>query len=357
MDANANIAWTPGYLVSGRFRLESLLGQGGFAQVWKATDISLSRPVAIKVLHPTVDPLDQDRFVKEAKLLARLNAPSIVAVHDAGVDSARAYLIMEFVHGTTLSSLIQNALPPLGLGIDLAIQIARGVHYLHQNSIIHRDIKPGNILIYRTETSSSTGSAWTVKVTDFGLARIIEGDLRSQSVTGAGLLAGTLPYMAPELITDAKIGPSIDIYALGVTFFEMFTGSLPFPEIAIASIIRRRDQEPPDPLSRSPELPTDLASFVRRMLSPKPGDRPGSAAEVAAFFQSISSAHPPSKWTPPEEQIREARTKTPVSFLEAASAPAGFFTEAPFQKSLFFENESVRFKIKPHEIEAQYPDL
>jgi serine/threonine protein kinase len=333
-------AWMNGYVLLNRYRLEQIMGQGGFAQVWRATDVALSRLVAVKVLHPSMTSDNQSRFIREAQLLARMTHPSIVAIHDVGVDANRTFIVMEYINGLPLSSLIRGGDVPMGQALHIASQVAEGLVYLHAQHIVHRDVKPSNILV--------VSETWTAKLSDFGLALILRNDLRDRTVSGPGPFAGTLPYIAPEFIVEAgERGSSLsDIYSFGATLFQLFTGRLPFEDMGIKGLVNRATDVPPQPKRINPDIPDELNTLIQRMMAPKPSNRPSSAREIVEILHSLVTRFPLSSWMPsiPEAKDELGSRATQVSFLEKAYVPAGFFSKADLSQSMFFGNDSERYK-------------
>ena len=271
-------------VLGGRYRLVSLVATGGMGQVWRATDGLLDRTVAVKVLKAEYasDPGFLDRFRSEARNSARLSHPNIAAVHDygeaggSGSGSAfSAYLVMELVPGEPLSDLIarEGALDPRRAGA-LTAATARGLAAAHRAGLVHRDVKPGNLMV------TPDGS---VKITDFGISRAAA----QTPLTATGQVMGTAAYFSPEqAVGRREIGPEADLYALGVVLHEMLTGIRPFHgESQVAIAMAQVNQEPP---SLPPEVGAGSAALVRALLVKEPEHRPHDAAAVAAAADALA---------------------------------------------------------------------
>ncbi len=261
--------------LTSRYRLESLIAAGGMGEVWRADDQILDRHVAVKLLRPEYghDPVILARFRAEARYEGQLSHPGIAQVYDyAEADPASpAYLVMELVDGPSLAALLAaGPLPPLRTA-DVLAQAAQALHAAHVSGVVHRDIKPGNLLI------AADGQ---VKVTDFGIAV----SPQAASLTNTGALLGTMAYLAPERASGQSATPASDLYALGVVGYECLTGQPPFQGEPLQVALAHRDQpfpELPDWCLGSP-VAVALARLILDMTAKDPALRPGSAAEVAA---------------------------------------------------------------------------
>ena len=208
-----------GMLLSDRYRLDAQVGSGGMSTVYRAFDQTLERHVAIKLLHREIadDPAQLERFRREARAVAQLSHPHIVTVIDAGEDEGRPYIVFEYVDGETLKERIKREGPlPVDEALAYAIEIARALGYAHQRHIVHRDVKPQNVLI------DEEGSA---KVTDFGIARTVD----EEGLTADGRVLGTTDYVSPEQAMGHEVTGQSDLYSLGIVLFEMLTGRRPVP--------------------------------------------------------------------------------------------------------------------------------
>lgn len=262
-------------LLDNRYEIEQKLGEGGMATVYLGRDRRLNRRVAIKILHSHYAS-DQDflrRFEHEAQAAALLNHANVVNVYDVGQDGAIPYIVMEYIEGTNLKTLINQSAPlPVERAVTIASEVARGLAAAHKMGLIHRDIKPQNIMI-------ETGGQ--VHITDFGIAK---SDL-STTLTQTGITFGTADYISPEQARGARATPQSDIYSLGVTLFEMLTGRLPFTgENAVAVATQHVSAPPPSARQFNPQVPPQLDTLVLRAMAKEPSQRPASAAEFAQLL-------------------------------------------------------------------------
>ncbi len=269
----------------GRYRLLQRIGAGGMGEVWKAHDANLDRVVAIKLVQGKAgDPTTHARFQREAHALSRLSHPGVATIFDFDVQDGVDYLVMEFVPGGTLEARIEQG--PLALEdlLRLGAAIADALHEAHQHGILHRDLKPGNVVL------SEGGSP---KILDFGIARLMGGEAAAPPLTATGLILGSLPYMAPEQVSGEADDARTDIYALGVMLFEMATGRRPFlkgrREALMFEILS--NAAPPVRTLR-PEAPDALDQLVAACLNKDPERRPASAAVVGAALRAIASGAP-----------------------------------------------------------------
>src|SRR5215208_5315186 len=224
-----------GDVIAGRYELVELIGRGGMSSVWKAHDRLLDRIVAIKVLHEhyTQDEEYVERFRREARSVAQVSHPNIVTVIDRGEDAGRQYIVFEYVAGENLKQLIEREGPlPVRDALLLAIQMARALGFAHDRGLVHRDVKPQNVLL------NDEGQA---KMTDFGIARSVDVD----GVTITGTVLGTSEYIAPEQARGQRVDANTDVYSLGVVLYELLTGSVPFQGESFVTVALRHVNEPP----------------------------------------------------------------------------------------------------------------
>ncbi|MHB8645327.1 MAG: protein kinase domain-containing protein [Thermomicrobiales bacterium] len=276
----------------GNYRVEALLGTGGMATVFRGTHMLLNRPVAIKVPHPqfTAEPGFNERFAHEAKAVAGLDHPNIVSIFDFGKrDDGLHYLVMELISAGSIRRLLQQwgSNPDqrsLAIGIDLMCQATSALNYAHHRGIIHRDIKPDNMLLRAQEPGSGNDRSETLNLTDFGLARLAQDAFS----TASGQLLGTPTYMSPEQFQGADPDERSDIYSLGVVLYEVATGYLPF-EIKTLSdaAYKHTSVEPPLPLMVRPDLPPQLGNIILRCLDKRPQNRFASAGELLTALQTV----------------------------------------------------------------------
>jgi serine/threonine-protein kinase len=261
----------PGDLLGNRYRLDDRIAAGGMGEVWRATDTSLGRGVAVKTMHAgrSADPGFETRFRHEARAMAVLHHPGVADVYDFGQtgDGAEAYIVMELVDGAALSQVLaERGRLTAAETMSIVMQAGRALNAAHQAGIVHRDVKPGNLIIQPDGT---------VKLVDFGVARSAE----SAELTGAREVIGTALYIAPEQVSKHTTGPPADVYALGAVAYHCLSGHPPFEgESAIAVAIKHLPDEPP-PLP--PELPPAVRALVTRAMAKNPEDRFPSAAAMA----------------------------------------------------------------------------
>jgi eukaryotic-like serine/threonine-protein kinase len=258
-------------VLSGRYRLESKLGSGGMSTVYLATDQVLDRPVAVKLLHREIsEEADQlERFRREARAAARLSHPNLVGVIDAGEDDGRPYIVFEYIEGRTLKRRLQEeGRLPVDEAVAYAIEIGRGLTAAHARKLVHRDVKPQNVLI------DPDGRA---KVTDFGIARSLE----QAGMTATGRVLGTTDYVSPEQAMGEDVDERSDVYSLGVVLYEMLTGDVPFRAETQVGVAMKHVNEPmPDVQAKRPEVSAAVASVVDRATTKDPRDRYGTVAEM-----------------------------------------------------------------------------
>ncbi|MCD4753798.1 MAG: protein kinase [Anaerolineaceae bacterium] len=278
--------------VLNRYRLDKLLGEGGMGAVFKARDLTLERDVAVKVMHSHYARQSnfQDRFLQEARTAARLNHSGIVKVYDFGQEEGMLYIVMEFIPGRDLSHLIkelrqQGKWPLLQESVEIIRQVALALDYAHKNAVLHRDIKPGNIMLKPTP---SNNLPYTPIVTDLGLAKLAEGGIATQT----GMSMGTPAYMSPEQALGEKVDGRSDVYSLGILLYELCVGRLPFNARSLTEAIRFHCKTPPPPpRSLRPDLPPQLEMTILKAIAKKPESRFSSAERFAqALKKSFSSA-------------------------------------------------------------------
>ncbi|MGA1070595.1 MAG: Stk1 family PASTA domain-containing Ser/Thr kinase [Ilumatobacteraceae bacterium] len=261
-------------IVNDRYEIGKRIGRGGMAEIFQARDILLDRPVAMKVLFPefATDPAFVERFRREAQAAANLNHPNIVAVYDWGKVNNTYYIAMEYVNGRTLADILKQSgtLTPMQV-CDVMSEVASALISAHQNGVIHRDIKPGNILV------STTGQ---VKVADFGIARALGAGVE-QGLTQTGAVMGTATYFSPEQAQGASTDQRSDIYSLGVVMYEMLSGVPPFTGENAVAIAYKQVHERAMPLDqRLTSTPPEVAAIVAKCMEKSPDDRYSSAEEV-----------------------------------------------------------------------------
>jgi eukaryotic-like serine/threonine-protein kinase len=263
-----------------RYELGPVLGQGGMAKVHQGLDRQLGRQVAIKVLAP---PFDRDRefverFQREARAAAGLSHPNIVAVFDSGSDDGTHYIVTELVEGETLADRLRRDGPmPQAEAVAVAVDIARALAAAHERGLIHRDIKPGNVMLLPDAR---------VKVVDFGIARAAGSD----TLTNTGVVLGSTAYLSPEQASGQPVDERADLYALGCVLYEMLTGRVPFSaDTPIATMYRHVNEDPPPPSTFAP-IPSELEDIVMRALEKEPKRRFASASELEAALLTVPLA-------------------------------------------------------------------
>ncbi len=274
-------------LFDGRYRILRRLGSGGMANVYLAEDEALGRRVAIKILNERYANDDNfiERFNREAKSAASLSHPNIVSIYDRGQAEGTYYIAMEVIEGRSLKELIMTRGPlPVSRAIAYTKQILSALRFAHRTGIIHRDIKPHNILI---------GAEERLKVTDFGIARA-----GASQMTEAGSIMGTAQYLSPEQARGAPVTAASDLYSVGVVLYEMLTGQTPFDgESAIEIAMKHLSETPKPPSQIRRGLPPELDQVVLRALAKNPEDRYQSADELAADLDRIEAGLPVSSET------------------------------------------------------------
>ena len=295
-----------GELIADRYELEQLVGEGGMSSVYRAHDTVLERRVAIKVLHEhySSDPEYVERFRREARAIARLAHPNVVTVIDRGEWDGRQFIVFEHVAGDNLKAEIERAGPlPVRRAVVLSIQIARALAYAHELEIVHRDVKPHNVLL-------DPGGA--AKVTDFGIARTLDVE---EALTQTGTVLGTGQYLSPEQANGDRGDERSDQYSLGVVIFELLTGEVPYTGGSLMAIAMRHVNDPvPSVRERRPEVPARLDSVVACAMAKSPEDRfPSMQAMVTALEACLAEL-------PDTERVRDLQEDTGV--MAPPSPPA-----------------------------------
>jgi serine/threonine protein kinase len=259
----------------GSFRLEEVLGSGGMALVYRAVDERTGAPAAVKLLADNLaaDDAYRRRFQREARLAARLQHPNVVRVLDAGEYDGRPWLALEYVEGETLADLLarRKRLPPAEV-IALGRQLAAGLQHAHDAGLVHRDVKPANVLVRADGTAT---------IVDFGIARARDGT----ELTEHGSIVGTASYLAPELLSGGPVTAAADLYSLGAVLFEATAGRPLRPAASLAQLVAGAGPPPAPRLhDAAPAVPAELDEAVARCLEPEPADRPASASQVAQLL-------------------------------------------------------------------------
>ena len=265
-----------GELIAGRYELEKLVGSGGMSNVFRAHDRLLERTVALKILHEqfTRDDDYVERFRREARAVAGLAHPNIVTVIDRGEQDGRQFIVFEYVDGQNLKDLMRNGPLEVRDAIGLTLQVARALSFAHDRGLVHRDVKPQNVLL------NEDGQA---KVTDFGIARSLD----VQGVTQTGTVLGTSDYIAPEQARGQKVDPKTDIYSLGAVLYELLVGEVPFSGDNFVAVAMRHVNEPvPSVLAARADCPPRLDFAIQRAMAKDPDDRFASMHELIAELEA-----------------------------------------------------------------------
>jgi serine/threonine-protein kinase len=272
--------------IAGRYRIEGRLGVGGMSTVHLALDSRLERHVAIKLLaeHLADDPTFISRFRREALAAARLVHPNIVQVFDFGFDAGhhQHFIVMEHVPGNSCAELLRDrGHLDLEEALGIVTQACRGLEYAHRNGVVHRDVKPGNLLVSDNDV---------VKLADFGIARAVD----QSSITQVGSVLGTAAYLSPEQARGEEAGPRADLYSLGVVTYQLISGRLPYEANSLSELALKQQRESPTPLDQlNPEVPHALAQAVAMSVAIDQRARPADALELAAALQDGARGIPP----------------------------------------------------------------
>ncbi|MEU6319482.1 protein kinase [Streptomyces sp. NPDC047009] len=290
-------------VVGGRYRLDAKIGTGGVADVYEGMDLRLMRPVAVKVFRSGADQEMEERCADEAVLLARMQHPGLVTVYDAGRHKDLGYLVMELVKGPTLSRRISSGLLTPGHVAELGAALAGALAHVHAAGIVHRDVKPSNVLL---------DDAGNPHLADFGISRMMNATRH----TASGALIGTAAYLAPEQVLGKGIGPAADIYALGLVLLECLKGELEYDGTPLEAAIARLHRRPDIPCS----VPPDLAHLLSAMTALDPEARP-TAGECAEALSALSHGPVP---VPSAEHLSDAATTQAAGIRsgEGAGGPA-----------------------------------
>ncbi|MEU1403252.1 serine/threonine-protein kinase [Streptomyces sp. NPDC005728] len=305
-----------GLLLADRYHLDEVLGRGAMGEVWRATDRTLGRAVAVKLLR-TEEAADVERFRLEARTAGRLNHPHVVGVYDFGSHDGRLYLVMELIDGWTLAQerSLRGTLPTREAAL-VAAQMAAGLSTAHGQGVVHRDIKPANVMLTTDRTA---------KITDFGIARF--ADDAAGTLTATGKIVGTADYLAPERALGRPAQPSSDVYSLGCVLYELLTGRPPFRGATSLSVVQQHvDAAPVPPTLLRTGIPGPLADYVLGLLAKDPAHRP-TAEQAATWlagnrYEEQPPATPPS---PPRRTTdrRAAPSRTQTRAGRATKAALG----------------------------------
>ncbi len=303
----------PAPTVAGRYRLDGQLARGGFAEVWRATDLVLERPVALKLLRAGSDEESRERFRAEARHAGALQHPGIAAVHDFGesADGVSAWIVMELVEGEPLSAVLaRDGALDVDRTLDVVAQAADALQAAHALGVVHRDVKPGNLLVR---------ADGVVKVTDFGIARLATGEQT------AGVVIGTAAYLSPEQAAGRPVSPASDVYALGVVAFECLAGRRPFLGATAHAVADQHLHRDPPELPAS--VPVGVRALVEACLQKDPTDRPADAGTVATRARALRAQNRPAQATrlPVRPRVRALRLALPLLLVVLLAVAARAF--------------------------------
>ena len=310
-----------GKTLAGRYRVDAEIGRGGMADVYRGVDVVLDREVAIKVLTERDDG-ERDRFLREARSMARLNHRNVVAVYDAGRDDGWSFIIMELVEGRTLGSVPAHELT-VHTAIRHYVEMLEALSYAHENDVVHRDVKPANVMVL------SNGA---VKVMDFGLARRTS-DMSSAS--SAGEIVGTIAYLPPERFLGKTADARSDLYSVGIMLYETFTGTLPFKSDSddlVAVIFGHVNEPPAPPRTVNRAVPAEIERVILKLIEKEPDRRYQSAQEVIGELRALLGEGPAA---PPDPALQQ-----PPSAAAAARSKAGKTDEAEQERRSTIEADA-----------------
>lgn len=281
-----------GKIFAGKYKIESLLGEGGMARVYKATHQDIEKPVVIKLMHPHLSPREKEtslkRFELEIKVSAKLNHPNLVSIYDGGVLNSRPYLVMEYIQGQSLRQYVTKyGALPIDQAITIVSQMCAGLHEAHEQGIIHRDLKPENVML----REQAERPDW-VKIVDFGIAHLKAG---GSKLTATGVAIGTVDYMSPEYLSDRPIDGRADVYAVGVILFELLTGKCPFESESCEAVMAKHLWTTPMPPSSQRKDMTPgcaLDQIVEKALAKEPENRFQTAADMQRELENARKHKP-----------------------------------------------------------------
>lgn len=339
-------------ILNDRYQLEERHGSGGMAMVYRAHDLMLERTVAIKLLRAdfSSDPDFRERFRQEAKAAANLSHPNIVTVHDFGLDSGRLFIVMEYVPGTDLKSIIQqNGRFSVEEAVELIVQACAGIGYAHRAGLVHCDIKPQNMLVTPDKR---------LKVVDFGIARALASIAPDEK---SDVVWGSPQYFSPEQASGGAPSPASDVYALGIVMYEMLTGQLPFSASSPEELARlHREMPPPSPSRLNPNVPYQLEQILLKVLSKEPSARYRTADQLGrvlvTFSQASSVIDPvptpafPQPTLPDLNQISSTQAAT-EPWINVSDEPSPPFQPPAIRRSEFEFGKSKEMRTSPLDID------
>ena len=296
-------------VIADRYELKETVGAGGMSTVYCAFDTLLERNVALKILHAQYGEDEEyvERFRREARAVAQLSHPNIVTVIDRGEEAGKQFIVFELVDGENLKELVERGGPlPVRRVLELGLEIGRALAFAHAQGLIHRDVKPQNVLL------NGDGRA---KVTDFGIVRSL--DAVGQTETGTVL--GTSHYIAPEQARGERVDAQTDVYSFGVVLYELLAGDVPYPGDNFLSVAMKHVNDTiPSVLDTRPDTPLRLATLIERSLAKQPAERPASMDEVVAELEAVQVELDAKEWRRGDDDHAQARARREAATRAAA---------------------------------------
>jgi serine/threonine-protein kinase len=285
-----------GTLIGDKYEVKSILGKGGMGVVYKAVQLSMDRPVAIKLIKTGAQNVELlKRFQREAKITSKLAHPNIISIYDYGVTDEGPYLVMEYLEGNSVEEeLEKHGAIELKRAVYIVVQALRALDEAHRIGVVHRDLKPDNLFLTRRGSDQEL-----VKILDFGVAKTLYGETKVTQLTSTGSVVGTLAYMAPEQFDMLEVDARADIYSMGITLFHMLTGNRPFQATSMVQLIKLHLEAPVPDVTGSfgKAAGTAVQSALEFMLAKRPEQRPESAAATAEMLEQMLAGHAPRRTT------------------------------------------------------------